>query len=146
MERKRGLCGADCGACPRGESCPGCAATNGHPFGGECIAADCVLACGAEGLEALKRELCREFGALGIEGLGTPGTLYELSGAYVCLEYPMPGGQTLRLPEENGAYLGTQKELGNGRCLGAVAGKDFLLVGEYGPMGTDPVLICYKKR
>ena len=30
----KNYCGLDCAQCPAAESCPGCAATGGKPFGG----------------------------------------------------------------------------------------------------------------
>ena len=35
------ICGLDCSKCGLKESCGGCAATNGHPFGGSCVIAVC---------------------------------------------------------------------------------------------------------
>ena len=36
------LCGADCEKCPFEDGCGGCAATNGRPFGEECIIVSCT--------------------------------------------------------------------------------------------------------
>ena len=33
----KNYCGLDCAQCPAVDSCPGCAATGGKPFGGTCV-------------------------------------------------------------------------------------------------------------
>ena len=33
----KNYCGLDCSQCPAVDSCPGCAATGGKPFGGTCV-------------------------------------------------------------------------------------------------------------
>ena len=35
------ICGIDCRKCNFKDKCNGCAETSGHPFGGECVAAEC---------------------------------------------------------------------------------------------------------
>ncbi len=44
----KNYCGLDCAQCPAVDSCPGCAATGGKPFGGTCVLGEC---CKAQGLE-----------------------------------------------------------------------------------------------
>ena len=36
------ICGIDCKGCNFKSNCKGCTETNGHPFGGDCIAAECI--------------------------------------------------------------------------------------------------------
>lgn len=40
---KSSLCGANCAACPSKDICPGCAETNGCPFGKQCYVAEYIL-------------------------------------------------------------------------------------------------------
>ena len=35
------ICGIDCSGCGFIDNCKGCTETNGRPFGGDCIAAEC---------------------------------------------------------------------------------------------------------
>ncbi len=35
------ICGVDCSKCAFKDNCKGCMETNGHPLGGECVAAKC---------------------------------------------------------------------------------------------------------
>lgn len=35
------ICGIDCRECTHKDNCKGCVETNGHPLGGECVAARC---------------------------------------------------------------------------------------------------------
>lgn len=113
------ICGLDCcKECSRREECGGCQKVDGHPFGGTCIAAECIKRGGQEEFLKLKDTLISEFHALGIEGL-----------------------------EDKKIYLGNQIERpGSDRCYGIVADESYLLVCEYGCNGTDPEIIIYKKR
>ena len=43
------ICGIDCTACGWKENCKGCAETNGHPFGSECVVAECYKSGGENG-------------------------------------------------------------------------------------------------
>lgn len=147
------ICGADCVNCPSSASCGGCRETNGRPFhGGECIlftccrakeqehCAQCGTACG------LKAPLLAAFNALGIPDMPEVTDLNALPGAYINLAYPLPNGQMMKLLEDEKIYLGNQLEkAGSDRCYGLAADESFLLVCEYGPNGSDPELILYKK-
>ena len=42
------MCGADCGSCGMRERCRGCAETEGHPFGDECVVYKCYKDGGEE--------------------------------------------------------------------------------------------------
>ena len=47
-ENMKTICGIDCSGCGWKESCKGCIETDGHPFGGECVAAECYKSGGEE--------------------------------------------------------------------------------------------------
>ena len=141
------ICGMDCcDRCDRRGDCGGCVQTQGHPFGGSCVAAECVKKGGAQGLADCKNALIGEFNRLGIPHLHIE-ELHLLNGAYVNLEYPLPGGQTVQFLADNQMYWGNQVEIpGSERCYGLVAGEGFLLVAEYGCQGAQPELALYKRR
>ena len=74
-------------------------------------------------------------------------TLFQLSGAYVNLEYTLPNGEKIKLLDDTKIYLGCQVEKTNSdRCYGFVADNDYLLICEYGYNGTEPEIVIYKKR
>lgn len=141
------ICGLDCcEQCNNLATCGGCEKTNGHPFGGDCVAANCIREKGTDAFEALKQTLIEEINALGIDGLKV-NDLNLLNGYFVNLEYPLASGQTAKFLNDKNVYFGNQIEReGNDRCYGVVADETMLLVCEYGCMGADPVLLCYKKR
>ena len=141
------LCGLDCcAACPQRAACGGCRETQGHPFGGTCVAAACVERGGMEAWENWKYAAMAELNALCIPDLQID-SLVPLNGFYVNLEYRLPNGQAVKLLEDNKVYLGTQIERpGRERCYGVVADEAYLLVCEYGCNGADPEIVCYKRR
>lgn len=142
------LCGAKCEACNLADSCKGCAATCGKPFGGSCIAAEYIKLGGKEKYLEFKENLKDEINLL-LNTLNIPRTenLFELSGAFVNLAYPIPSGKTVKLLDDTEVYLGCQIEFGNmGVCYGVVANSTFILVCSYSQNGSEPELICYKKR
>lgn len=142
------LCGIDCKeVCSMYKNgCPGCRETDGKPFGGACVAAECVRTGGEEGLRSFKQKVVDEINALGIPEL-TVKELYYLSGAYVNLAYPMDDGSRVKFLDDKKVYLGCQIERkGNDRCYGVVASESFILVCEYGCEGKDPALVAYRKR
>ncbi len=52
------ICGADCcGECNKRNECGGCVKTAGHPFGGTCIAAECIKRDGFEVFKKMKEML-----------------------------------------------------------------------------------------
>lgn len=135
-----------CYECKRAEICGGCINTDGHPFGGTCIAAECIRHGGKEAFQKLKNTLISEFHALCIENLEL-SDLHLLNGDFINLEYPLPNGEMVKLLNDKNVYLGNQIErTDSDRCYGVVADKDFLLVCEYGCNGKDPEIILYKKR
>ena len=143
-----GICGANCAACQNRETCPGCAATGGSPFGGRCVAASYIKAGGMEQYKAFRAELLEEINALlRARDLPPAETLYELPGAWVNLAYPLPSGDAVRLLDDKNIYLGCQIEFGDlGVCYGVVADAGFILICSYSVNGSEPELIAYQKR
>lgn len=141
------LCEKDCcSQCPQKDVCGGCLATGGHPFGGSCIAAECIKTSGKEAFQRLQRELIEEFNELGIPNLHVE-SLNLINGFYVNLEYPLDNGQSVKLLKDENIYLGNQIEVpGGGTYLGIVADERYLLVCEYKSGGTEPQILCYKRR
>ena len=89
------LCGLDCcAACPQRAACGGCRETQGHPFGGTCVAAACVERGGMEAWESWKHAAMAELNALCIPDLQID-SLVPLNGFYVNLEYRLPNGQAV---------------------------------------------------
>lgn len=150
---KNSICGIDCGQCPMKYDCGGCIATQGRPFGGSCVLALCCENNGCEHCgEAfekackLKAELVAAINALGIEDMAEVTDLNALRGAFVNLEYKLPGGQSIKFWDDNRIYLGNQVcKMGSDRCYGMTADEHYLLVCEYGENGADPEVIVYKK-
>ena len=141
------ICGTDCCAqCPKRESCGGCEKVNGHPFGGTCVAAECIRREGMEAFRVMKKTLIEEINALNISGLQV-NDLYLLSGEYVNLKYLLPNGKTVQLLDDRKVYLGNQVEIaGSDRCYGVVAHEAYLLVSTYGCGGSQPEIVLYKSR
>ena len=74
-------------------------------------------------------------------------SLNLLNGFFVNLEYPLANGQSVKLLEDNNVYWGNQIEIpGSDRCYGLVADEQYLLVCDYKCGGTEPRIICYRKR
>ena len=148
------ICGADCSECGFKESCGGCKATNGHPFGGSCMIAECCSSNGADQCDTLcssacklKAQLIEEFNALQIEDMEEVTNLNALKGSFVNLEYALPGGQVIKFWDDNRIYLGNQIcKKNSDRCYGLTADENYLLVCEYGENGAEPEIIVFKKR
>lgn len=141
------ICGTDCCTqCTKLAECGGCIKTNGHPFGGTCVAAECVERGEMVDLSRLKQQFIDEINALGLPHLHVD-TLYLLNGGYVNLSYPLPNKTAVPFLTENRVYFGNQIERPDSeRCYGVVCDETFLLVSEYGCNGADPQLLLYKKR
>lgn len=141
------ICGTDCCTqCTKLAECGGCIKTNGHPFGGTCVAAECVERGGMADLSRLKQQLIDEINALRLPHLHVDA-LYLLNGGYVNLSYPLPNETSIPFLTENRVYFGNQIERPDSeRCYGVVCDETFLLVSEYGCNGADPQLLLYKKR
>lgn len=141
------ICGTDCCTrCPKLESCGGCEKVNGHPFGGTCVAAECIRREGMEAFQVMKKTLIEEINALNLP-CPQVNDLYLLSGEYVNLKYPLPNGKTVQLLDDRKVYLGNQVEIaGSARCYGVVADEAYLLVSTYGCGGSQPEIVLYKSR
>ena len=98
--------------------------------------------------EALKGQLIEEINALQVKGMPKLEKLNALVGAYVNLDYPLPGGRKAKFLDDRTTYLGNQltSELDPDRCFGVLANVDFILICTYGAEGVDPELVLYKKR
>ena len=150
----KSICGLDCAQCELKETCGGCAATGGRPFGGSCMIAACCLNNGHEHCGKcsdascrLKKELIAEFNALGIEDMEEVTNLNALSGSFVNLAYTLPSGQSIKFWDDNRIYLGNQiRKKNSDRCYGLTADEGFLLVCEYGNGGSDAEIVVYKRR
>lgn len=129
-----------CKSCPQRESCPGCAETGGKPFGGACVAAECIREKGPQALATLKKALIDELNGLGIPGLWLED-LNLLPGRYINLEYTLPNGGKVKLLRDENIYFGNQIEIpGIERCYGVAADEQYFLVCEYGG-GAEPVVV-----
>lgn len=148
-----GICGADCDKCAFGRSdgCKGCVETDGCPFGKPCFIARYISAGGREQYDRFSEQLTAELNALRIPGMPKVERLVPINGSFVNLEYTLPNGIKARLLDDSDIYLGTQVEceFADGetpRYFGAVANPEFLLVSEYGPNGSDPQIVVFRKR
>lgn len=141
------ICGVDCcSECPKLNECGGCTKTQGHPFGGRCVAAECVKQGGFDKFHELKNTLINEINALNIENLKV-SDLNLLNGFFVNMEYELPNGQKVKLLEDNNIYWGNQIETpGSDRCLGVSCDDKYILVCEYGCDGSNPQIVEYKRR
>lgn len=141
------LCGTNCcSRCSRREECGSCQNVKGHPFGGNCIVAECIEQGGKDEFLRFKENLISEINGLGIKGVEV-NDLNLLNGFFVNLEYPLANGKTVKLLKDNNVYLGNQIEIsGKERCYGVVADRNYILVCEYGCNGAEPEIILYKKR
>lgn len=148
------ICGLDCAGCSMKDTCSGCAATGGKPFGGECMVAKCCGkgkdgSCGdfSKNVCRLKQKLIEEFNALGIPDMPEVTDLYALVGGFVNLEYALPGGQAAKFWDDKQIYLGNQlPKIGTDRCYGLTADEHYLLVCEYSETGADAKLVIFKRR
>ncbi len=143
------LCGANCAECPSKEACPGCAETNGCPFGRQCFVAKYILTGGIESYQAFKQGLMDEINGLSIDGMEMVTELYPLVGSFVNLEYPVPGG-TVKFLKDDEVYLGAQVrnlfDDSGKSCFGVIARESFVLVCEYGEYCANPEIVVYKRR
>ena len=58
----KSICGIDCSNCEISGTCNGCTVTEGHPFGTECLVAQCCKK-GKTALSELKEKLIAAFNA-----------------------------------------------------------------------------------
>ena len=103
---------------------------------------------GKEKFEEFKNQIIDEFNELlRINGFPGVSELNVLSGEFVNLEYALPNGEKAKFLDDKSTYLGSQLESEfGGRCIGIVAGMDFLLICTYEENGENPELVIYKKR
>lgn len=149
MENTGSYCGLDCSACGLNQNCDGCKASNGRPFGGDCVIAGCCRENGGDCSAScrLKAQLIAEFNALGIEDMETVTDLNALRGSFVNLAYTLPGGQVVKFWNDDRIYLGNQICKKNSeRCYGLTADENYLLVCEYGENGSDAEIVVCKRR
>ncbi|MBQ8642237.1 MAG: DUF3795 domain-containing protein [Clostridia bacterium] len=148
------ICGLDCAECGLRNTCGGCSETDGKPFGGDCMIAVCCRngSCpnGGKcfrGHCRLKKELIAEFNGLGIADMEEVTDLNALWGAYINQQYPLPGGGTVKIWDDDKVYLGNQlRKKNSSRCYGIAADENYLLVCEYGEEGADAEIILFRKR
>ena len=138
---KCSICDADCANCQWNSTCPGCSDE-------KCFIARYIKKDSKEAYEKFKQTVINEINTLGIPGMPKINELYALVGRYVNLEYPLPGGGTVKFLDDNSMYLGNQVQClhKEGRCYGMVVYPEFLLVCEYGENGADPEIVLYKRR
>ena len=142
------ICGANCEKCAFRNTCKGCAATCGRPFGGDCVAAEYIKAHGKEKYGEFKSALLGEINALlRTNGFPEAEALHELAGSNVNLEYPISGETSVKMLDSKRIYLGCQVTTSDpGICCGVVADLGFILLSRYRENGSEPELILYKKR
>ena len=139
------LCGLDCSQCEWGCSCKGCEATGGKPFGGSCVLAEQCRK-GPTAWEAWRASLIQAFNDLHIPDMGPVTSLEALAGSYINLEYTLPGGQKVKLWDDDRVYLGYQlHKSGSERCYGLTADETYLMVAEYGEGGSEAELVVFKR-
>ena len=138
-------CGAECENCSFKDSCKGCAATCGSPFGGKCVAAEYLKQNNMIEYKHFKTNvLARINSYLERFEIGPAESLYELPGFYVNLEYTIPSGDKVKLINDKNIYLGAQIEAED-KCYGIITDGDFLILCSYEENGMNPQLISYVK-
>lgn len=144
----QGICGADCTACGRKDTCGGCGTVCGSPRGGRCLAKEYIRVGGQQAYAAFKAQLLEEVNRLlSAEGLPLAEGLVELCGEDVNLAYPLPGGAAARFLNDRNIYLGTQIAFADmGICYGVVADASFILICSYSVDGSTPEIVLYKRR
>ncbi len=139
------ICGIDCAACEWRSGCKGCLETGGQPFGGKCVAAECLRR-GETALAQLKAALIAAFRALDIPEMEEVTDLNALRGSFINIPYTLPSGQAVKLWDDNQIYLGSQlHKRGSDRCYGIAADETYLAVSEYGENGADAQLVVFKR-
>jgi len=139
------LCGADCSQCGLRSTCSGCAETQGRPFGAACTVALC-LRDGEKALCQYKKDLMAACNAPAIPDMEEVTQLYALKGSLINLEYPLPGGQSVKFWDDNKIYLGNQLPKGDSsRYYGIVADEAYLMVAEYSGYGSDAEIVVFQR-
>ena len=150
----RSICGVDCSSCSLQETCGGCVSTNGRPFQGGCVVAQCCQQQGQSYCSGcpypscqLKEELLAAFRGSGIPELTGLADLNAVKGSFINLAYTLPNGETVKLLDDEKIYLGNQvPQKVPGRYYGLAADERGLLICEYGEHGDDAAVVFYKKR
>lgn len=139
------ICGIDCKGCSVSEECPGCAETDGRPFGAECMVARyCRKGEGA--LCGLKEGVLAALRGLAIADMEEVTELHALRGSFINIAYTLPSGQAVKLWDDNKIYLGNQlHKKGSDRCYGIAADDRYLMVAEYGENGSDAEIVVFKR-
>lgn len=141
----KSICGINCATCELNNTCNGCSETGGRPFGGTCIVAS-LCRKGPEALKEFKERLIAAFNALQIGDMEDVTDLNALKGSFINLEYNLPGGQTVKLWDDNRIYLGNQlHKKDSDRCYGIAADEQYLMVSEYGCNGADAEIVVFRR-
>lgn len=139
------ICGADCAKCSLSNACKGCTATNGRPFGAECVLASCYRK-GENALDACKRRLIAAFNALDIRDMEEVTELNALKGSFLNIEYALPNGMPAKFWDDDKIYFGNQlHKKDSDRCYGIAADEKYLMVSEYGGSGSDPEIVVFRR-
>ena len=94
----------------------------------------------------LKEKLIAQFNALGIEDMEKVTSLNALKGSFINLEYTLPGGQSVKIWEDEKIYLGNQIcKKDSDRCYGLAADEKYLMICEYGDAGSDAEIVVFKR-
>jgi hypothetical protein len=141
------ICGLDCcGDCDKEKECGGCQKTDGHPFGGHCVAAEIIRKSGMQAYEDSKKKAVEDFNSLGIESLHITD-LNLVLGAYINMEYKLPNGKAVKLLKDKNVYWGNQVQIpDSGTFYGIGADENYLIVSSFELDGSAPELLLYKKR
>lgn len=139
------ICGVDCASCPLRDTCKGCVATGGRPFGKDCVVAKCYQN-GETAFKKFEKKLIAAFNALGLEDMDEVTSLNALKGSFINIEYPLPSGQMVRFWDDDQIYLGTQLcKKNSDRCYGLAADETYLMVCESEADGTEAEVILFKR-
>lgn len=142
---KTSMCGIDCESCVMNSACKGCFDTEGMPFGGKCVTAECIKR-GENSLCEFRQKLIDSINSLGIEDMEEVKELHALKGSFINLEYTLPGGQKTKFWDDNKIYLGNQlPKKGSDRCYGIAADEKYLMVCEYGCGGEAPEIVVLRR-
>ncbi|MDE6107790.1 MAG: hypothetical protein K2F83_03835 [Oscillospiraceae bacterium] len=72
--------------------------------------------------------------------------LNMLKGSFINLEYTLPGGQKVKIWNDDKIYVGNQiHKKGSDRCYGIIADEEYLMVAEYGDYGSDARIVVLKR-
>lgn len=93
-----------------------------------------------------KDELIRRSNELGIPDMEEVMQLHALKGDFINLEYTLPGGQKIKIWDDDKQYYGAELcKKNSSRCYGLAADDRYLLVCEYGADGSDAEIVVFKR-